>query len=274
MAVIGILAALIFYGIPQCREHSKCSSELQKAEITAQQCLFAFREYSMKAVTQLQQHVADLHRTDGELVGLPQKEESPPTKFLMNGQEIINLLPDDGQWDNLKASFLSVATGHKLSKEKANSVLLCCFEDDCEDAAEIIISAACEDCILIVDAPMEKGALQKKLSNFIKSRPLGIVLIKDVDAMESDVLPVLINAMSEQGGFEENGSHVSTINATFLLTMKMPEEVISQQEEAAFKVAAKSYLVTHFAGEGPNKELGARFASALRRRIDLVVPIL
>ncbi len=49
------------------------------------------------------------------------------------------------------------------------------------------------------DAP---GAAQKLLAGFLQRCPQGVVVLEDVQKLHPQLLPVFINALSEQGSFE------------------------------------------------------------------------
>lgn len=49
------------------------------------------------------------------------------------------------------------------------------------------------------DAP---GSVQKQMADFLKTCPQGVVVLEDVHKLHPQLLPVFINALSEQGSFE------------------------------------------------------------------------
>lgn len=77
--------------------------------------------------------------------------------------------------------------------------------DACEQQGPIVINTWCismqagqpahED----ADAP---GDVQKQLAGFLQSCPKGVVVLEDVQKLHPQLLPVFINALSEQGSFE------------------------------------------------------------------------
>jgi hypothetical protein len=64
------------------------------------------------------------------------------------------------------------------------------------------------------------GAAQKQLSGFLQGCPQGVVLLENVHRLHPQLLPVFINALSEQGSFEASTCRrcqVSLIVASLLL---------------------------------------------------------
>jgi hypothetical protein len=87
-------------------------------------------------------------------------------------------------------------------------------------------------------------------------------------------LPVLINALSERGHFQQGGEQVSSSKAVYVVTMASSagDQFMAKAaaSEDAFKSAAKAAFVEVLSGsEGaPTRGL----AEALRRRLDVVAP--
>jgi hypothetical protein len=115
--------------------------------------------------------------------------------------------------------------------------------------------------------------LQEQLAGFLSTSPSGLVLLRRVDQMAPELLPVLINALSEQGAFQQAGQPVPTTRATFLLTSLMPDVFAHLSEEIKFKQEAKTRLVVDLALRAADQDAAKSQANALRRRIDFVIPI-
>ena len=52
------------------------------------------------------------------------------------------------------------------------------------------------------NSPDAAGAVQKELSGFLKDCPGGVVVVDNAQKLPPALLPVFINALSEQGSFE------------------------------------------------------------------------
>lgn len=159
------------------------------------------------------------------------------------------------------------------------ALFACGSEADCHAAVLELDQAAAdgERCLLHLDGRHlggDRGALQAQLADFLAAAPTGLVVLRRIDQMSPDLLPVLINALSEQGAFQQDGRPVATQEATFLLTSLMPSSVLDlQEDEIRFKQEAKTQLVVDFALRAADKEATKAQAAALRRRIDLVIPV-
>ena len=52
------------------------------------------------------------------------------------------------------------------------------------------------------NSPDAAGAVQKELSGFLRDCPGGVVVVDNAQKLSPALLPVFINALSEQGSFE------------------------------------------------------------------------
>ncbi|PRW61089.1 hypothetical protein C2E21_0576 isoform B [Chlorella sorokiniana] len=190
------------------------------------------------------------------------------------------IMPREEQYDALRqAAVAALSSGGAEPADKALAALLVCeAADDCHGALHEVEQAvpAADSCLLHLDARhlgADKGALQEQLAGFLSTSPSGLVLLRRVDQMAPELLPVLINALSEQGAFQQAGQPVPTTRATFLLTSLMPDVFAHLSEEIKFKQEAKTRLVVDLALRAADQDAAKSQANALRRRIDFVIPI-
>ncbi|KAL4856557.1 putative glycosyltransferase [Chlorella vulgaris] len=158
--------------------------------------------------------------------------------------------------------------------DKATVMLLVCqIHADCYLAVEAVNAALVDQrCMLHLQGQhfgTDKGALQQKVANHLKAVPKGMVFLSHMTQLSPVLLPVLINGMSEHGSFQQDG-------ATFILTSVMPAELFeSMNDEMAFNQNIKSQLVMDLKQRAAAIDMEAVDvqAKALRRRIDVVLPI-
>ncbi|KAI7844878.1 hypothetical protein COHA_001531 [Chlorella ohadii] len=204
---------------------------------------------------------------------------APPCQFdAASALQVI--MPRGDQYAALRqAAAAALSSGGAEPADKALAALLVCeAADDCHGALHVAEQAvaAADSCLLHLDARhlgADKGALQEQLASFLSASPSGLVVLRRVDQMSPELLPVLINALSEQGAFQQGGQAVPTTRATFLLTARMPEVFAHLSEEIKFKQEAKTRLVVDLALRAADQDTAKSQANALRRRIDFVVPI-
>ncbi|PSC70620.1 N-acetylneuraminate epimerase [Micractinium conductrix] len=194
-----------------------------------------------------------------------------------------SIMPEGDEFNALHiaaVTLLGSGAGAERPADKAIGALFVCeVEADCHSAVKEVDAAVGDSqrCLLHLDGRHlegDKGALQAQLAAFLRDAPDGVVLLRRIDQMSPGLLPVLINAMSEQGAFQQDGEPVPTSAAMFLLTSLMPSEVFAYlNEEIKFRQEAKTHMVVDFALRSADKEEAKSQANALRRRIDLVIPI-
>eukprot|EP00887_Chlorella_sp_A99_P005523 scaffold1.g5523.t1 len=126
----------------------------------------------------------------------------------------------------------------------------------------------------------DRGALQHTLAEFLRHHPKGTVLLQHAERLPPALVPVLSNALSEQGAFEHLGSAVPSRGATVLLTAQLPPGVLAPalaKGEQAFRVAAKAQFVQEVldaaAVDTRGEDALHTQLKALRRRIDYAVPL-
>jgi len=191
------------------------------------------------------------------------------------------------------------------------AVFVCGSKDACNQLADELAGAADPEFVLKLELAghkdaTEKGEIQSRLVGFLEKNPRGVVLLPHVNHIPLHLLTVLNNAMGEAGSLLQNGKSVSTADATFLMTMEVPPEVLKAENAVDLNLEAKKFLQKELVGSKADE--GARatlmimakplfaacinslfvilshvsclsmdtasqgIASALRRRIDVVVP--
>ncbi|KAL4423663.1 hypothetical protein ABPG75_000964 [Micractinium tetrahymenae] len=205
----------------------------------------------------------------------------PPACQFDAGAALHAIMPAGEAYQGLKAAATQLlgSQGAEPADKPAVALFACAAEAGCHSAVRELDQAAAdsERCVLHLDGRHlgdDKGALQGQLADFLRATPTGLVLLRRIDQMSPDLLPVLINALSEHGAFQQDGRPVATKEATFLLTSLMPSTVFDlMADEIRFKQEAKTQMVVDFALRSADKEAAKAQAAALRRRIDLVIPV-
>lgn len=191
------------------------------------------------------------------------------------------IMPEGDEFKSLKAAatFILGSKGKEPADKAAVALLVCETEADCHSAVREVDMAVtdAQRCLLHLDGRHlggDKGALQAQLADFLRAEPTGVVVLRRLDQMSPDLLPVLINALSEQGAFQQDGQPITTVGSTFLFTSLMPAEIFNHfNEEIKFKQEAKTQMVVDMAMRAADKDVAKSQANALRRRIDLVIAV-
>ena len=122
-------------------------------------------------------------------------------------------------------------------------------------------------------ASSQAGDLQALLTSFLKACPRGIVTVPSAHELPPAATAVLINALSEGGGFEapDGSGHVPSGGALFIGTAAAPASLPSTTEdEVALVLGTKRALSDGLTARGAE----AVAADALRRRWDVVAPLI
>jgi len=136
--------------------------------------------------------------------------------------------------------------GRKIAENKANAVMFVCGSHAaCTAAVEELAVAAPMEATLVLtanDAAEGRGALQSKLTEFLKYQPRGVVVVSNVDTLPPDTIPVLSNGMGEGGAYLQNGEQVSAMDATFFVTYEVPPGIMAEETAVDLSIQAKSSL--------------------------------
>ena len=201
----------------------------------------------------------------------------------------------DGDEDAASSSPSSTSASLHHPPTKATAVLLAAWSDEAREAALGLIEAALpQECVHSSPSPMacylrfqpfhrdaatgEKtaataGDLQALLTAFLKACPHGIVTVPSAHELPPSATAVLINALSEGGGFEaaDGSGHVPAGGALFIGTAAAPPSLPpTTEDEVALVLGAKRALADGLAARGTE----AVAADALRRRWDVVAPVI
>ncbi|RMZ56021.1 hypothetical protein APUTEX25_004445 [Auxenochlorella protothecoides] len=216
------------------------------------------------------------------------------------------LVPPGEQWRAQLDAASDILDGEKVHHAKATVLLLAYGgEEQRSSSFPQLATVAPKGCVRNIDAWMfaEPGLLQRKLANDLTAQPSTIFHVhrvemclkrgddfREISPPQSDPLalqtapiprlqlppasvPVLVNALSEGGGFEYSGT-VSASQATFILNMVVPRDWLAAVDGDAFATSVKDALSltlsTH--PNATDREAAAVAAAALRRRIDVVLP--
>ena len=194
-------------------------------------------------------------------------------------------VPEDDDKDPSSSSSDSASSSSQQTK--ATAVLLAAWSDVAAQAALGLIEAAIpEECVQSHPSPMAcylrfapdaatatAGDLQALLTSFLKACPHGIVTVPSAHELPPAATAVLINALSEGGGFEapDGSGHVPSGGALFIGTAAAPASLSPRTEdEVALVLGTKRALADGLTAKGTE----AVAADALRRRWDVVAPVI
>ena len=198
---------------------------------------------------------------------------------------------DGGDGEDASSSSSSESSSSSLEHlmpTKATAVLLAAWSDGARDAALGLIEAALpEECVHSTPGPMAcylrfapgaagaatSGDLQALLTAFLKACPRGIVTVPSAHELPPAATAVLINALSEGGGFEaaDGSGHVAAGGALFIGTAAAPAALSPlTEDEVALVLGTKRALADGLVARGTE----AVAADALRRRWDVVAPLI
>eukprot|EP00890_Picochlorum_soloecismus_P006394 jgi/Picsp_1/6756/NSC_04097-R1_hypothetical protein CHLNCDRAFT_139869 [Chlorella variabilis] len=184
---------------------------------------------------------------------------------------------EGSSWDSVKSSIEDIWALEKIAETKANTaVFVCESKDACNQLADELAGAADPEFVLKLELAghkdaIEKGEIQSQLVGFLEKNPRGVVLLPHVNHIPLHLLTVLNNAMGEAGSLLQNGKSVSTEDATFLMTMEVSPGILKAENAVELSLEAKKFLQKEIVGSMAD-EASQGIASALRRRIDVVVP--
>jgi hypothetical protein len=136
-----------------------------------------------------------------------------------------------------------------------------------------------------------KGEIQKELSEFFiecgKKTGGGVVYVRMAKHINVKLLPVLLPAFSENGGYTVDGELVPSKDFVFVLEVLKPivekssafsrerseyAKALKSGNEATFTRIVKSKLAFYWGVDEEDESLSAN-ALAMRRRVDYVVPV-
>jgi hypothetical protein len=207
---------------------------------------------------------------------LPQPQQQP--RRGLDTTPLSRLLPDNPAWQEVALDIREAVTAPR--RPKALGLLLACgSEADCEATGRAVSAVQpAEGCVLSTTgyAPEEPaGALQAQLASFLSGCPQGVVVMTQAEQLSHGWWSVLVNALSEQGGFQHNG-HVDASRALFVLLQQLPAEEVAGAAEhhsvdAVSRVLKQKWIEDMVEGAGGGEEV-AEMLEPLRRRIDFAAP--
>ena len=133
---------------------------------------------------------------------------------------------------------------HMTHVLQAAGVLLACADRNTSSAAAVAVatslSPSCGHCLHHFDmpawaaasgpahSPELAGQAQKALVSLLQQCNHAVVIIEGIEATPPALLPVLINALSEHGHFEDSGKQVPAFRALIIATVVMPTDSLEQ----------------------------------------------
>eukprot|EP00798_Chlamydomonas_sp_ICE-L_P028933 gene28933-32126_t len=222
------------------------------------------------------------------LLGVPSSKQSSPTHKLqpclsslsnsLEADALRKLLPPSSTWDEAVQDFYTEASISPI--KKAGCALLACqLHHSCHSAAASLK-------LLLHDRPLchmdvlanqyqgreGAGLLQMALARQLQQCPHSVVSVHRVQELPHAALAVLNNLLSETGSLQLGGKAVPCFRALVILLYEAAD-VVTQSEDEHFASRVKDQLQFDFEASIGDKEK-AVLARALRRRIDLVAPLL
>ncbi|KAK9819652.1 hypothetical protein WJX72_000773 [[Myrmecia] bisecta] len=207
----------------------------------------------------------------------------------MDARVLDLILDDSSTWAGIKASLLDVWRGHKEDARKGTGVLLAGpSREACSAAAKAVAASLpieCARCMLLLKGedmagggPDAAGGLQSTLARFLTRCPYGVVVLDGIQHVHPVVLPVLINALSEQGHFEQGGKPVEAWHALYIITLRVPPQILAQGDEEVLRSVTKKNLVKRLTAprgdmDEPASDKTMAAADAFRRRLEHVAPL-
>ncbi|CAK0783770.1 hypothetical protein CVIRNUC_006970 [Coccomyxa viridis] len=204
----------------------------------------------------------------------------------LDGAALEAILAQGPAWEGLRASAQDVWAGHKEDPQKGMGVLMVGRTEAAASAATLAVQkalpAGCRSCFLAFKAgqsahnsPDAAGAVQKELSGFLKDCPGGVVVVDNAQKLSPALLPVFINALSEQGSFEVDGKSVPAYKALYIATVQDSSDTLDQHDEVSLKRKAKKAFTSALTQRVPAllEPMATSHAEALRRRLEVVLPL-
>ena len=127
---------------------------------------------------------------------------------------------------------------------QATGVLLACNDANTSAAAILAVATSldpsCGHCLHRFDmpdlaapkSPSERqelaGQAQKALVMLLQRCGHAVILIEGIESMPPQLLPVLINGLSEDGHYEDKGQQVPAYKALVVATVVMPTKDLQQ----------------------------------------------
>ena len=131
---------------------------------------------------------------------------------------------------------------------QANTVLFACGSiESCHRIGDELVGVVDPNTVLRMDLAghsdaTQKGEVQARLATFLGKHPQGIVVLPQVDRIPLHLLAVLNNVMGEGGSLYQDGTAVTTSEATFFMTIEVAPALMAEESSVDLTLAVKTYL--------------------------------
>jgi hypothetical protein len=207
----------------------------------------------------------------------PAQQQQQPRRTL-DTTPLPRLLPDTRGWQEVALDIREALAAPR--RPKAVALLLACgSEQECAAAGRALSGVQpAAGCAMSTSghAPDESaGALQAQLAAFLSGCPQGVVVLTHAEQLSRGWWPVLVNALSEQGGFQHNG-HVDASQALFVLLQQLPAEEVAgaadhHSVDDVSTILKQKWIDDLQQGAAGGEEV-LEVLEPLRRRIDFAAP--
>lgn len=299
-----VLSAGIVTVMPYCQEH-RCGDAVKAFLVDQAHDVAAFVEkassaHVVDAVRQKSAWVLDMAKTqvsrakDGvmkkidELQSFVEEKKATQQTGKGHGAEVLNravlkaVLGVDEKspdWGSIVSSLDDVWSFRKISDNKANVAMFVCTDaTSCRTTEDELAAVAPPSMVMKLDVTgqvdtTERGEVQHRLATFLKENPRGVVVVPRIDQWSTLLISVLNNAMGEGGSLMQDGEQVATHDATYMLTVQIPNNIVQSANSAAkLSTDVKTHLQSTLVGSHAHDDVSHSIAKAFRRRVDVVAP--
>ncbi|WPT16445.1 hypothetical protein PSENEW3_00004452 [Picochlorum sp. SENEW3] len=192
---------------------------------------------------------------------------------------VLGLDEKSPDWGSIVSSLDDVWSFRKISRNKANVAMFVCTDaTSCRTTEDELAAVAPPSMVMKLDVTgqvdtMERGEVQHRLATFLKESPRGVVVVPRIDQWSTLLISVLNNAMGEGGSLMQDGEQVPTHDATYMLTVQIPKNIVQGADSAAkLSTDVKTHLQSTLVGRLAQDDVSHSIANAFRRRVDVVAP--
>ena len=194
---------------------------------------------------------------------------------------VLGLDEKSPDWGSVVSSLNEVWSLRKISENKGNVVVFGCTDAaSCRATEDELAAVAPPSVVMKLDVTgqvdtTERGEVQRRIAAFLKETPRGVVVIPRIETWSTGLISVLNNAIGEVGSLMQDGEQVSTHDATYMLTVQVPKDIVQDVDSSTnYSLAVKTWLQRILVGSSNDDDVSRSIAGAFRRRIDVVAPSL
>lgn len=207
----------------------------------------------------------------------PASAPGPPTFASTLPRSAFRKLVAEGeQWSEEVADMYTPVAADAAGKAHA-VVLTCTTASGCAAVAQNVAGSVKEETqvelisgLALAEHKDSAGQLQTMVANFAARAPNGVVVVSGFEHLGVGPVAVMNNVLSEAGSLQRNGRSVPT--SGLLVVVVMQSEVDPADEGYASAVKEQVRLLVESQAEDEMDTTTRALASALRRRINHVLP--